>query len=80
MLDTVQKQPPELSIKKVCLKISQYSQENNCDRVSFYTVNNKDTGTISQSGLFSLLLTMNNFLYCNAFIVDFDIEDRSKYL
>ena len=46
----------------------------------FTRINNKDTGATSQSGLFSLLLTMNNFLYCNAFIVDFDIEDRSKYL
>ena len=46
----------------------------------FTLINNKDTGTTSQSDLFSLLLTMNNFLYCNAFIVDFDIEDRSKYL
>ena len=30
-----QKQPPEVSIKKVSSKISQYSQENNCVGVSF---------------------------------------------
>ena len=29
------KQPPEMFYEKAVLKISQYSQENNCDRVSF---------------------------------------------
>ena len=32
---TIQKQPPEVSIKKVFLKISQNSQKNTCAKASF---------------------------------------------